>query len=173
MFTPAAQAYGYVYIVCAGTVIAMFPHEGVLYSRPLAGHHPPVLVTPGATAEHQGGGFLTPVFTPRTLPTDAGSLTLPPTLLTFTPAGGSSTGLYLLPSVASSACSESGLLSSAPISDSSSSLSARGPYNPAVVLPPKVAKKILDLRGDVQDISLNPPHACPSRTSQYGWKGSP
>ena len=78
-----------------------------------------------------------------------------PTLPTFTPAGGSSTGIDVL---AAAALSHSGTQSSQPATgtsqsgslglqaaDSSAQLHAPGPYNPAAALPPKVVKKILAL----------------------------
>ena len=81
-------------------------------------------------------------------PGSVAELHLPPTLPTFNPEPGSSTGPHLLASVASSAHAGSGPL---PYSEPQSravpgpALASRGPYNPAAILPTKVAKRILDL----------------------------
>ena len=78
---------------------------------------------------------------------------LPSTLPIFTHAGGS-TGLNLLAMAA-------GLQSSTSEKDQGSfsttaNLHSRGPYNPAAVLPPKVAKRILDLEFvEMSDIALD------------------
>ena len=88
-------------------------------------------------------------------PTVADPPPLPTTTLTFTPAVNCGTGLHLLASAAAAAQSGSGLVRPATQQDPTLNLYARGPYNPAAVLPPRVAKKSLDLEFvEISEISL-------------------
>ena len=91
--------------------------------------------------------------------TPAGTSTLPPTMPT---APGSTAGLHLLASVASSASTGTrpppGLSPAQERATPTPALLAQGPYNPAAVLPTKVAKKILDLEFvEMAEISLDDP----------------
>lgn len=82
---------------------------------------------------------------------------LPATLPVFTPEG-SNAGLHLLASVASASTSTESR-SVTPQQDfrvPTAGLSQQGPYNPAAVLPPKVAKKVLELEFvEMSEISLD------------------
>ena len=105
---------------------------------------------------------------------------------TFSPSRGS--GLNLLAAAAAAARPGTVRIGKAPSAGSVlphlTSLSCRGPYNPAAVLPNKVAKRILGLEFvEMSDISLDdlPPHTPgqppsqltrQSRTSRSGSKNS-
>ena len=71
--------------------------------------------------------------------------TLPFTLPTFTGSGGPASGSYSLPSLTVGGCSTTQPSSASIGSPVTSTLTCGGPYNPSAVLPPKVAKKILEL----------------------------
>ena len=89
--------------------------------------------------------------------TYAGTATsLPATLPTFSRAGGSTAGLNLLASAAQLVPPPTSVTGTPATLTPTLGLLFKGPYNPAAVLPPKVAKKILDLEFvEMSEISLD------------------
>ena len=88
-------------------------------------------------------------------------LPLPPSLPIFTPAAGGPSGLNLLASVASSTLTRPSTEVIPPqqtIPSPAPGLHSKGPYNPAALLPSKLAKKILDLDFvEMSEITLDDP----------------
>ena len=87
---------------------------------------------------------------------------LPPSLPTFTPAGSipSSSGLSLLASVATGTLKKPRTVDTKGSTTPAIHLYSKGPYNPAALLPTKVAKKILDLEFvEMAEITLDDPPA--------------
>ena len=101
-----------------------------------------------------------------------------PTIPTFNPTGGTTSGLDVLASAALQQSTVEGLHPTVPAEGGTSrqSLHNRGPYNPAATLPPKVVKKILaleyvemvELRADIwpddtNSIEGRPNPRCPAK----------
>ena len=147
----------------ASSVADFSAHAGHLMQPPL--HNQPATQKPGAAYVVPARGsppryhLLHPLLPPPgTAEAGAG---LPPTLPVFTPAGGpqSAMGLNLLASVAIGTPNPH---TTGTKTDPAATvqLHAKGPYNPAALLPTKVAKKVLELEFvEMTEITLNDPPA--------------